>query len=52
MQNINAAWLYPLILIAGALQAWEGVAVISWWAPPGGLVGVLMTAGICLIAIF
>ncbi len=22
MQNISAAWLYPLILIAGALQAW------------------------------
>jgi transporter family-2 protein len=22
MQNIAAAWLYPLILIAGALQAW------------------------------
>ena len=22
MQNIGAAWLYPLILLAGALQAW------------------------------
>jgi transporter family-2 protein len=22
MQNINATWLYPIILIAGALQAW------------------------------
>jgi len=22
MQNVSAAWLYPLILIAGALQAW------------------------------
>jgi transporter family-2 protein len=22
MQNISSAWLYPLILIAGALQAW------------------------------
>jgi len=22
MQNISAAWLYPIILIAGALQAW------------------------------
>jgi len=22
MQNISAAWLYPLIVIAGALQAW------------------------------
>lgn len=22
MQNISAAWLYPLILVAGALQAW------------------------------
>ncbi|CAA2143093.1 DMT family transporter [Hyphomicrobium sp. ghe19] len=22
MQNISAAWLYPLIIIAGALQAW------------------------------
>ena len=22
MQNINAAWLYPVILVAGALQAW------------------------------
>lgn len=22
MQNINTAWLYPIILIAGALQAW------------------------------
>ncbi len=22
MQNLSAAWLYPLILIAGALQAW------------------------------
>ena len=22
MQNMSAAWLYPLILIAGALQAW------------------------------
>jgi len=23
MQNLSAAWLYPLILLAGALQAWE-----------------------------
>ncbi len=22
MQNISAAWIYPLILAAGALQAW------------------------------
>ena len=22
MQNISAAWLYPIIVIAGALQAW------------------------------
>jgi hypothetical protein len=22
MDNINGAWLYPIILIAGALQAW------------------------------
>lgn len=22
MQNINATWLYPIMLIAGALQAW------------------------------
>ncbi len=22
MDNISAAWLYPIILIAGALQAW------------------------------
>ena len=22
MQNISPAWLYPIILIAGALQAW------------------------------
>jgi transporter family-2 protein len=22
MQNISAAWLYPLIIVAGALQAW------------------------------
>ena len=22
MQNISAVWLYPIILIAGALQAW------------------------------
>ncbi|MCW6508959.1 DMT family transporter [Lichenifustis flavocetrariae] len=22
MQNISAAWLYPIILVAGALQAW------------------------------
>lgn len=22
MQNLGAAWLYPLILVAGALQAW------------------------------
>ena len=22
MQNISAAWLYPLIMVAGALQAW------------------------------
>jgi transporter family-2 protein len=22
MQNISSAWLYPLILVAGALQAW------------------------------
>jgi transporter family-2 protein len=22
MQNVSAAWLYPIILIAGALQAW------------------------------
>ena len=22
MQNLNAVWLYPIILIAGALQAW------------------------------
>lgn len=83
MQSIGAAWLYPVILIAGALQAWgppmngalrealsnpwlastvsflpivaflfvlflclprplpgaEGLAVMPWWAPLGGLVG-------------
>jgi transporter family-2 protein len=22
MQNLSAAWLYPVILAAGALQAW------------------------------
>jgi hypothetical protein len=23
MENLSAAWLYPIIIIAGALQAWE-----------------------------
>jgi hypothetical protein len=23
MDNLSAAWLYPIIIIAGVLQAWE-----------------------------
>lgn len=83
MESIGAAWLYPIILVCGALQAWgppmngvlrqalsnpwlastisfipivaflgvlflclprplptvEGLSMLPWWAPLGGLAG-------------
>jgi hypothetical protein len=46
MHTLSAAWLYPLILIAGARQAW-GPPII--WHILGRA---LMTGGIVLIALF
>lgn len=46
MEKLSAAWLYPIILVAGMLQAGaadeqcaEEGARESRWAPLGGLVG-------------
>ena len=59
MQNIGAAWLYPLIVVAGALQAWgppmNGVlrkALDNPWLASSAsffpILAVLMVAFVCL----
>ncbi len=45
VESLSGAWLYPIIIVAGGLQAGrplptvEGTAGMPWWAPLGGIIG-------------
>lgn len=57
MQNISAAWLYPLILLAGALQAWgppmngalRGALTNPWLASLVSFLPIVAFLGILLL---
>jgi bacterial/archaeal transporter family-2 protein len=57
MQNISAAWLYPLILVAGALQAWgppmngalRGALTNPWLASLVSFLPIIALLGVLLL---